>query len=559
MALTLTARLNYHCAALKRHWIFKSFITTIQFGATGAAKSGHDRHRRQIMTTLPSYDLVPYESMPAAATHPDRMTTLGRLFGLDPAPVTDCRVLELGCADGGNLMPMGFNLPGSTFVGIDLSAKQIQTGRRRVKDLGLKNVSLEHAGLADVDDSMGRFDYIICHGVYSWVTEELQDRILEICANNLVPRGLAYIDYNTYPGWASLETVRKLMKLHAEGLDEPAAVVRQALSAADLMARFITGSDKDYAAHIKNEIEKIIKVGRRPEGVSYIYHEYLEDVNRPVYFQDFAARIRSHGLEYVTEAIYANTSAFGFPPVVGEIMSNLGDDVVQVEQYMDFLRNRRFRQSIVCHADARPLPAARRPDPAEFLAACTAKVTAELIESSEAGTPAQAALLRLLEVRPRAVRLDVLFNEVMEQPRFQAPDSAGRRRLLDAILSDFMMFYASNAVQLFTWQADFVLTPGDRPRLTELALFQARSGQRWLANQVHEPAILPLVLLDLASGLDGSLTHDDLADVIRERSVVNSDGSAPAGENSKPLTAEDAGRAADEVLQELAGKALLAE
>ncbi|MCD4811464.1 hypothetical protein K8R14_02560, partial [bacterium] len=64
-----------------------------------------------------SYDEVPYESQSFPQSHPDRLAMLARLFGLSPAPVTQCRVLELGCAGGGNLIPMAFHLPDSEFVG----------------------------------------------------------------------------------------------------------------------------------------------------------------------------------------------------------------------------------------------------------------------------------------------------------------------------------------------------------------------------------------------------------------------------------------------------------
>jgi len=67
-----------------------------------------------------SYDEVPYESQSFPQSHPNRLATLGRLFGLSPAPVAQCRVLELGCASGGNLIPMAYHLPESEFVGLDL-------------------------------------------------------------------------------------------------------------------------------------------------------------------------------------------------------------------------------------------------------------------------------------------------------------------------------------------------------------------------------------------------------------------------------------------------------
>src|SRR5687767_4125441 len=119
--------------------------------------------------TSTSYDEVPYESHPFVQTHPSRLFTVGTLFGLRPTPVTRCRVLELGGAAGGNLIPMADMLPDSQFVGLDLSARQIADGQQAIEKLGLKNLQLKHASITDVDESWGMFDYVICHGVYSWI------------------------------------------------------------------------------------------------------------------------------------------------------------------------------------------------------------------------------------------------------------------------------------------------------------------------------------------------------------------------------------------------------
>ena len=72
-----------------------------------------------------SYDDIPYESHPFAQSHPNRLFTIGTLFGMRPTPVQKCRVLELGCAAGGNLIPMADYLPESQFVGVDNLARQI--------------------------------------------------------------------------------------------------------------------------------------------------------------------------------------------------------------------------------------------------------------------------------------------------------------------------------------------------------------------------------------------------------------------------------------------------
>ena len=147
-----------------------------------------------------SYDEVPYESHAFPQSHPDRLAAIGRLFGMNPASVENCRVLELGCASGGNLIPMAYQLPGSEFVGVDNSQREVDLGRKVIADVALPNVRIEHASILDVDASWGTLDYILAHGVYSWVPDHVQDKMLAIASANLTPQGVAYVSNNTYPG-----------------------------------------------------------------------------------------------------------------------------------------------------------------------------------------------------------------------------------------------------------------------------------------------------------------------------------------------------------------------
>src|SRR5215470_8602666 len=140
-----------------------------------------------------SYDEVPYDHLAFAQTHPDRLATTARVFGLTPPPVDTCRVLDLGCGSGGNLIPMAFHLPHATFVGIDLSRRQIERGQQILHDLGITNATLAHQSILDVTTEWGRFDYILCHGVFSWVEPHVQDAILRIAHENLTAAGVAYV------------------------------------------------------------------------------------------------------------------------------------------------------------------------------------------------------------------------------------------------------------------------------------------------------------------------------------------------------------------------------
>ncbi|MFO0635500.1 MAG: class I SAM-dependent methyltransferase [Nannocystaceae bacterium] len=168
-----------------------------------------------------AYDALPYTSYPYPRTHPDRLAALATLFGLSPAPPRTARVLELGCAGGGNLVPMAEALPQAQFVGVDLSATQIEQARSFAAAAGVRNLALHHASILDVDASFGEFDYVLCHGVYSWVPPPVQQAILSVCRERMRPDGIAYVSYNTYPGWHMRELVRDMMRWHTRTIAEP--------------------------------------------------------------------------------------------------------------------------------------------------------------------------------------------------------------------------------------------------------------------------------------------------------------------------------------------------
>ncbi len=294
-----------------------------------------------------SYDEVPYDSHPFPQAHPDRLATVATLFGLCPPPVHRCRVLELGCAAGGHLIPMAEQLPESQFIGVDLSARQVADGRRVVEQLGLANVELRHASILDVDDRYGPFDYVVCHGVYSWVPPPVQDKILEVAARLLAPHGVAYVSYNTYPGWHLRALVRGMMRYHALQFASPALRTRQARALLDFLAGSVRQDGGAYATLLKAELETL---RRQPD--SYLFHEHLEEVNDPLFFYQFVERLAARGLRYLGEARVASMALSGFQADVVRTLRVLAPDQVQAEQYMDFLRNRTFRQTLVCRQEA---------------------------------------------------------------------------------------------------------------------------------------------------------------------------------------------------------------
>ena len=147
-------------------------------------------------------------------------------------------MLELGCAAGNNLIPFAERHPGARALGLDLSSVQIAQGVSAIERLGLSNVEVKTFDISEVDASLGQFDYIVCHGVYSWVPGPVQDAILRVCSENLAPNGVAYVSYNVYPGWKAREIVRDAMILRGGPRDTP----EEKLSYARGMIEFLAQS-----------------------------------------------------------------------------------------------------------------------------------------------------------------------------------------------------------------------------------------------------------------------------------------------------------------------------
>jgi SAM-dependent methyltransferase len=122
------------------------------------------------------------------------------------------------------------------FVGVDLSGSQVADGNAVVHALELSNVRLIARIVMDIYNSFGQLDYIIAHGIYSWVPNEVQERILEICNRNLVSKGVAYVSYNTLPGWRTRGVIRDLMRYHALQFSEADKRVAEARTILDFLA-----------------------------------------------------------------------------------------------------------------------------------------------------------------------------------------------------------------------------------------------------------------------------------------------------------------------------------
>lgn len=476
-----------------------------------------------------SYEAIPYDDKAFTGTHPDALAVSARLRGMNPPPVEQCRVLELGCANGRNLMSIAYSLPDSQCLGIDLSPRQIAHAQRMRDAVDLRNVEFRAMSILDVDETLGSFDYILCHGVFSWVPRLIQDKILEICSRHLTPKGVAYISYNTYPGWHLRGMVREMLCYHVQPHQEPEPRVQHARAFLNLLAKIYAhrSPDDTYGRILREEAADL-----EDAQDSYFFHEHLEDVNEPLYFHEFAERAAAQGLQYLWET-KSSTFANSLPPEERGVLERLSEDLIRQEQYFDFLTNRVFRRTLLCHAS---VPLLRRPT-AEAVNGCLvtsrAKPVSEELnfdsqqaeefrtpegESLTTNRPIWKGLLSELYARwPGSMSVSEMWESwqtqaarlpahIVEREPIQTPqDLAGE--LLPLFLSQF--------VELHHFVPRCTTTISDRPQASRLARHQALQGRR-VTNLRHFEVVLDDFPRLMLLWLDGSRDFQQLSTLVSE-------------------------------------------
>lgn len=317
--------------------------------AVVGSPASHMAEPSEISDIKNSYDDLMYESGAFSQTAINNLEARARLMGLQPAPAANAKVLELGCSMGGNIITQALYYPDAEFVGIDLSGRQVAQGNAIIEKMGLENVRLEEKDILTVDESFGKFDYIIVHGIWSWVPDAVKDKIFSICRNNLTEHGIAYISYNVYPGWKRQEQLREIMYFAGRDvLEEPLeARTRKGLDALKALAEILE-NDKGLGGSGKlPAIQKILN-----QNTYYVAHEYMEIFNDPIYVNGFIEWANRHRLAYIGDTdLHVSFVSWMAEHTRERILSLAGGDYIAKEFYSDILSDRQFRRSLLCREE----------------------------------------------------------------------------------------------------------------------------------------------------------------------------------------------------------------
>jgi SAM-dependent methyltransferase len=499
-----------------------------------------------------SYDEIPYMGRVHSQTHPERLAVIAQLFGLEHPPLDGCRVLELGCGDGSNLLNMAYHMPEAHFVGIDSAETHIERGHQLAETAGIQNYDLRTMDIMDFGPEMGDFDYILCHGVFSWVPEPVRDKILDICRTQLTEKGIAYISYNALPGWHMYGMLRDMMRYHAFKMDGTQDRIDQARAVVQFVSECVLDPFTPYGNFLQNNVEFISRLTGE-----YLFHEYLEAENTPFYFHEFVDLAAKNNLQYLGDTEFHTMTNLNYSESTKELLDSISPSIFELEQYMDFLRCRRFRCTLLVHdsntvsreVTLDPFMTLRyafrafpKADATEKMDPATDEPPQELESTLQAITisipdvegPSSAAdfghyrtvLEHLHEIWPKTAHFEDLCQKCSEVSgkKLEAQDK------MDLALL-FQSLFLKNLVELHLLEPRLVTEVSERPEVSPIARHQL-SYQSVINSQRHDMVVVQDEWVkEMAKRLDGSKT---IAEVQEE--LI---GMLHAGELPEPVETQD--------------------
>jgi methyltransferase-like protein/ubiquinone/menaquinone biosynthesis C-methylase UbiE len=462
-----------------------------------------------------SYDELRYPGRFYPQASIERMATLAALYGLQAPSPQSCRVLELGCGEGGHLIPLAYFFPESEFLGVDLSEVSVGRAKDVAAKLGLKRLQFKAEDLGAFPADAGTFDYIIAHGVFSWIPPEIQEKLLEVCSRHLSPKGVAYVSYNTYPAGHLRRIPRDLARFHTRLISEPRVKARETRAILEFV----------ISALPEGSLQRELL---RSQSAAYLQSEplmvfdLLAETNEPMYFLDFIDQAAEYGLQYIAEADVQKMRTAHLPEHARKQLDAVPDRLLR-EQYLDFILGRGFRQTLLCRA-GHDLELVLTPQRMECLLLASSLQPQKLVENLHSGEAvefrdSQGSTVSTSEPLPKAIyaELGAAYPHALRYPdlRARACQRAGIALPLDAateakLIRTLVSSFANGVVEFHIYEAPFQSAVTDRPVASLVARYQATTDLPVTSMRLTSFAMSDPVLRQLLPLLDGSRDHEQL-------------------------------------------------
>jgi len=477
------------------------------------------------------YDNSPYVGCILSQLSPDSLA-IGSIWSKEQRKpiINNSRYIELGCGDAANLICLAFYHSDMAFVGVDNSSRGIESANKISNELGLDNITLfvEDVHEFREDRYQSSCDFIVSHGLYSWVSVETRIFILKICQNKLTQQGLAYISYNAEPGWSTRKLVRETL------LQSPAVQdaniedkANEAIKLATKLLEELPSRDYAHAALLGEELERV-----RDGDPSYVFHEYLTEHNEGFWLKDFVAHAKKYGLDYICDAQPRKHEGAEYTNIK-KSLAEQEYSLVDQEQTADLLCNRTFRASILCREDCERIETSKEELIQEFYIASSLKTASDTFDLTEGivevfldernyeitlDEPISKAAAFLLSTQwPWGDRLDILFDKasnLLESNRFSV-----KQNDYDILTKELILLYEAGYVDFRMNEPPHYSEMPSKPKLHALAEYELEQ-QRPLTSPYHLPVLFEDEMLEIVKAVDGKSTVDELSEKYNGNTVL---------------------------------------
>lgn len=469
--------------------------------------------------TKRSYEDIPYTTFALRPAYLGRLAALAHLYGVDVASPHESTVLEIGSGTGTNLIALAEQYPRSRFVGIDLAESHIEMSKEVALGCGITNVEFRLGDIREVDLEKGSFDYIICHGLYSWVASDVRRSLMEKIAGALGPNGIAYVSYNVLPGWRQRGAVRDIMRTGAERCPRgatPNERLAAGLEFLKLVAKVRSKEGDLYGSYLRETLERF-----QEADASYLYHEFLEEHNEPALFSDFMAQASEAQLQFLSEAKPSLMSSDDLGAEVARSVDGVSSDIIAREQRLDMVRNRAFRETLLCHSSLE----LKRDLKASVFRTLTfvtdyrherdlsdqEAVFREEVSGREVTTPRDDHTIILAMIGTSGCR-GLSFDEVMRSAHGMALEMDER-----VLMHMLVRLWRAGFVDVVEHPVPARVSQEGPARVLSLARYQARQGSELVVSLQHRSFKVSDVERQLLTLSDGSKSFAELSEQVGDK------------------------------------------
>ncbi len=408
------------------------------------------------------------------------------------------------------------------------------------------------------------------------VPDAVRERILEVCRQRLTPNGIAYISYNTYPGWHMREMLRRMMLYHIRSVNEPQRRVEQARALLRFLAGAVGDKESAYGKFLASELDSL---SRHSDG--YLIHDHLEENNVPMYFHEFNSMAERYDLAYLAESRVSTMWMGNFPEGVASTLEVIAPGLIQREQYTDFLLNRSFRQTLLCHKGVsvnrainsgvlREMFVSSSLRPQEPEGVNEDNVDQSVVHFADSKGVRRlstkdpllsTALKSLSESHPGSMKFSALVQSVMLNVGSSSSTKDAYLNAEKSLAGSIIQLFAKGLIELCAKPDRFVLDVSDKPFISPVAAFGAQSDDRRLTNRRHEVVQCDRFVCQVAQFANGNRTKGE---IVRELIKGLNEGwlGLKISSNDSSEVTEDAklrviGEFTDKALRQLARSCML--